>query len=71
MTTPWKANEFKIAINMAGAISAGAYTAGVLDYLMQALEEWDKGQDRLSHSSRQPRSGRSVCKSGPAARCLA
>src|SRR5579863_8951713 len=44
MTSPWKPNEFKIAINMAGAISAGAYTAGVLDYLMQALEEWERAK---------------------------
>lgn len=32
--------SFKIGINMAGAISAGAYTAGVLDFLTQALDEW-------------------------------
>jgi hypothetical protein len=32
---------FKIGINMAGAISAGAYTAGVLDFLIQALDEWE------------------------------
>jgi hypothetical protein len=44
MTSPWKANEFKIAINMAGAVSAGAYTAGVLDFLMEALEEWEKNK---------------------------
>ena len=25
---------------MAGAISAGAYTAGVLDFLMEAMDEW-------------------------------
>jgi predicted acylesterase/phospholipase RssA len=31
---------FKIGINMAGAISAGAYTAGVLDFLVEALDEW-------------------------------
>src|SRR5947209_2923378 len=31
---------FKIGINMAGAISAGAYTAGVLDFLIEALDEW-------------------------------
>ena len=30
----------KLGINMAGAISAGAYTAGVLDFLIQALDEW-------------------------------
>jgi hypothetical protein len=32
--------SFKIGINMTGAISAGAYTAGVLDFLFQALDEW-------------------------------
>ncbi len=32
---------FKIGINMAGAISAGAYTAGVLDFLIEALDEWE------------------------------
>jgi predicted acylesterase/phospholipase RssA len=31
---------FKIAINMPGAISAGAYTAGVLDFLIEALDAW-------------------------------
>lgn len=31
---------FKMAINMAGAISAGAYTAGVLDFLTEALDAW-------------------------------
>lgn len=31
---------------MAGAISAGAYTAGVIDYLLEALEEWQKRKDR-------------------------
>jgi predicted acylesterase/phospholipase RssA len=41
----WEANEFKLGVNMAGAISAGAYTAGVLDFLMEALEEWQKAKD--------------------------
>ncbi len=31
---------FRLAINMAGAISAGAYTAGVLDFLTEALDAW-------------------------------
>lgn len=31
---------FHVGINMAGAVSAGAYTAGVLDFLTEALEEW-------------------------------
>jgi len=33
---------FKIGLCMAGAVSAGAYTAGVLDYLIEALEIWDE-----------------------------
>jgi len=37
-----QANEtLNIGLCMAGAISAGAYTAGVLDYLMEALETWE------------------------------
>jgi len=36
--------SFKIGINMAGAISAGAYTAGVLDFLTEALDEWHKAK---------------------------
>jgi hypothetical protein len=31
---------------MAGAISAGAYTAGVLDFLTEALDEWYKAKAR-------------------------
>jgi hypothetical protein len=38
--------SFKIGINMAGAISAGAYTAGVLDFLTEALDEWYKAKSR-------------------------
>lgn len=38
-------NSFKIGLCMAGAISAGAYTAGVMDYLIEALEEWQKRKD--------------------------
>jgi hypothetical protein len=35
---------FKIAINMAGAISAGAYTAGVLDFMTEALDAWTQAK---------------------------
>jgi predicted acylesterase/phospholipase RssA len=35
---------FKIGINMAGAVSAGAYTAGVLDFLTEALDAWYKAK---------------------------
>jgi hypothetical protein len=33
---------FEIGIVMAGAISAGPYTAGVMDYLLQVLNEWEE-----------------------------
>jgi len=33
--------EFQIGFAMAGAISAGAYSAGVLDFFIQALEAWE------------------------------
>lgn len=34
--------DFKIGLAMSGAISAGAYSAGVFDFLMEALSEWEK-----------------------------
>ncbi|MBU3661386.1 MAG: patatin-like phospholipase family protein [Flavobacteriales bacterium] len=34
-------NVFKIGLCLAGAISAGAYTAGVIDYLIETLERWE------------------------------
>src|SRR5579863_1018368 len=41
MEQKWDSNgTFHLGINMAGAVSAGAYTAGVLDFLMEALEQW-------------------------------
>lgn len=40
-------NKYHIGLCMAGAVSAGAYTAGVMDQLIEALEEWEnqKGKD--------------------------
>jgi len=35
---------FHAGICMAGAVSAGAYTAGVMDYLLEALEHWEKAK---------------------------
>ncbi|MCW3079968.1 patatin-like phospholipase family protein [Segetibacter sp.] len=37
--------NFYVGLCMAGAVSAGAYTAGVIDYLLEALEEWQKRKD--------------------------
>jgi len=39
--------KFRIGINMAGAVSAGAYTAGVLDFLMEAIEEWQAAKEKF------------------------
>lgn len=36
---------FEIGLVMAGAVSAGAYTAGVMDFLIQALDAWDKAKE--------------------------
>ena len=33
---------FYVGLCMAGAVSAGAYTAGVMDYLLEALTKWEK-----------------------------
>ncbi len=37
---------FKIGIAMAGAVSAGAYTAGVMDYLLETLEKWEQAKQK-------------------------
>lgn len=45
--------KFQIGLTMAGAISAGAYTAGVIDYLLETLQRWEevkgKQADMPSH----------------------
>ena len=35
-------DTFEIGLVLAGAVSAGAYTAGVMDFLFEALDEWYK-----------------------------
>jgi hypothetical protein len=44
MNTITKDNKdtFEIGLVMAGAVSAGAYTAGVVDYLLEALQHYQK-----------------------------
>ena len=44
---------FDIGLVMAGAISAGAYTAGVCDFLIQALDAWETA--KADPSARVPR----------------
>lgn len=38
------ARTFEVGLVMAGAVSAGAYTAGVIDFLLQALEAWEQAK---------------------------
>jgi hypothetical protein len=42
-------DTFKVGFALSGAISAGAYTAGVLDYFVQALNAWEniRGEDGI------------------------
>src|SRR5512144_1808652 len=37
-------NTFEIGLVMAGAASAGAYTAGVIDFLLEALQAWEEAK---------------------------
>jgi hypothetical protein len=46
MSTTTSDTPFEIGLVMAGAISAGAYTAGVIDFLLQALNEWESAIER-------------------------
>jgi hypothetical protein len=38
--------SFGIGLTLAGAVSAGAYTAGVIDFLIEALDAWSEQKDR-------------------------
>lgn len=42
-----KTPTIKLGICMAGAVSAGAYTAGVIDYLLETLERWQIEKDKI------------------------
>lgn len=42
MTEQSHNDTFYVGLCMAGAISAGAYTAGVMDYLIEALDDWER-----------------------------
>ncbi len=35
---------YSLGLTMAGAVSAGAYSAGVLDYLLETLDNWEKAK---------------------------
>jgi hypothetical protein len=42
---PGSSRTFEVGLVMAGAISAGAYTAGVVDFLIEALDQWQKSRE--------------------------
>jgi hypothetical protein len=37
-------NKYHLGLCMAGAVSAGAYTAGVMDCLIEAIDKWEKAK---------------------------
>jgi len=45
---------FNIGLTMAGAISAGAYTGGVFDFLLQALAAWEARKRELTAAGTPP-----------------
>ncbi|MFN0212609.1 MAG: patatin-like phospholipase family protein, partial [Saprospiraceae bacterium] len=47
-TTP----TLHLGITMAGAVSAGAYTAGVMDYLFEALQKWETAKKKEAKLSK-------------------
>lgn len=42
-----KPKKIRLGICMAGAVSAGAYTAGVMDYLVETLERWEQKKKEI------------------------
>ncbi len=38
-------NTFHLGLTMAGAVSAGCYTAGVMDYLFEILDLWERAKN--------------------------
>ena len=44
-------DEFKLALTMAGAASAGCYTGGVMDYLFQILDLWERAKSDIKQNN--------------------
>lgn len=44
---------FKLGLCMAGAISAGAYSAGVLDYLFETLQIWEEEKEKIRNKEKE------------------
>jgi hypothetical protein len=45
-TPPCRPGTFELGLALAGAVSGGAYAAGVLDFLYEALERWYAARER-------------------------
>ncbi len=48
---PKRETEFKLGITMAGAVTAGAYSAGCLYYLLRNLEQWEQEKKKPDNAS--------------------
>ena len=44
-TKPIKDGAFEVGLVLGGTVSAGAYTGGVLDFLIEALDAWTKAKE--------------------------
>lgn len=55
---------FEIGLCLAGAVSAGAYSAGVMDYLLEALEIWE--QEKVRDPANTPMHQVRICDIGGA-----
>jgi|SRR5580658_1824094 hypothetical protein len=42
---PSDKSEFQLALALGGTVSAGAYTAGVVDFLVEALDAWTRARE--------------------------
>ena len=45
---------FHLGITMAGAVSAGAYTAGFMDYVLEALNAWEAAKAKHKDDPESP-----------------
>jgi len=48
---PIREKSYEFALTLAGTVSAGAYTAGVLDYILEALDAWECAREAGSHDA--------------------
>lgn len=51
---PIPEDEFHLGITMAGAVSAGCYTGGAMDYLFEILDLWEKAKKNPSEFQLDP-----------------